>query len=173
MILNVQKIIFLDIDGVLCPSLYSQTLHRMWEISAHEIKSQDRFGSLFFYQNVAALKSIIDRTGAKIVLSSTWRMTGLRTIQELWKARDLPGEVMDITPFANEVVNAKLAANYDSSVRGHEIKLWLQRNPGHKYVIIDDDNDMLIDQHANFVQTNGAVGLTQWNASNAVIILNR
>jgi hypothetical protein len=43
---------------------------------------------------------------------------------------------------------------YDQIDRGHEIELWLKMHPEvSNYVIIDDDNDMLDNQRANFVRT--------------------
>jgi precorrin-6B methylase 1 len=45
-----------------------------------------------FHSNfVDNLRSIIDKTGAKIVISSSWRTDGLDIMKDLWKYRDLPG----------------------------------------------------------------------------------
>jgi hypothetical protein len=77
------KIIFLDIDGVL-NNVYCE--------------SRDKFGCTFHSNFVDNLRSIIDKTGAKIVISSSWRTDGLDIMKDLWKYRDLPGEVIDVTP---------------------------------------------------------------------------
>ena len=44
---------------------------------------------------------------------------------------------------------------YSSTVRGEEIKEWLDINApkNYKYIILDDDNDMLDEQLNNFIQT--------------------
>lgn len=59
-----------------------------------------RYGAYFGPDDhfVKNLKRIIDETGAKIVISSTWRMSGLQNILDMWHSRNLPGEVIGITP---------------------------------------------------------------------------
>jgi hypothetical protein len=76
------KVIFLDIDGVL-------NLNR---------KERDDYGQLFHDQFVENLDLIIKSTDAKIVISSTWRYSGLEIMKEMWTKRNLPGEVIDTTP---------------------------------------------------------------------------
>jgi hypothetical protein len=132
------KIIFLDIDGVL--NVYCE--------------GRDQFGCTFHSNFVDNLRNIIEQTGAKIVISSTWRSDGLETMQEMWKFRNYPGEVIDITPLSFELINLGLFEYYDQIERGHEIEMWLKVHPEvSNYVIIDDDNDMLDNQKANFVRT--------------------
>ena len=63
------KVIFLDIDGVL--NVISQ--------------GHDEYGSLFHKHFEDNLRYIIEQTGAKIVISSTWRMSGLSEMQRMWK----------------------------------------------------------------------------------------
>lgn len=119
------KVIFLDFDGVLniIP------------------KSYDQFGGTFHDEFVENLKSIIDQTGAKIVVSSTWRLSGISFLRDMWKFRNYPREIIGTTPDTN-------------FTRGHEIQMWLDRNPDvENYVILDDDNDMLDSQIPNFVKT--------------------
>ncbi len=132
------KIIFLDIDGVL--NVYCE--------------GRDQFGCTFHTNFVENLRNIIDKTGAKIVISSSWRTDGLDVMKELWKYRDLPGEVIDVTPDCYDLIKEGKFEFYDQVERGHEIQDWLDN---HKevtnYVIIDDDNDMLDNQRENFVRT--------------------
>lgn len=53
-------------------------------------------------------------------------------------------------------------------VRGNEINKWIRNNNDvlgsylefKNYVILDDDNDMLLTQKDNFIQTNHLFGLT-------------
>lgn len=168
------KIIFLDIDGVLNPTHYMNALYKMWKASFKEIKSHDEYGQLFFHQNVESLKHIIDCTNAKIVISSTWRMAGLSEMINLWKFRNLPGEIIGCTPLETEVVDLGRAKYYDMVCRGDEIKTWIDI---HKftgnYCIIDDTEDMLQEQDDYFVHTNGFVGLTKLDAEKAIEILNK
>ena len=128
------KVIFLDIDGVLnvIPNGY------------------DKWGGIFHTHFVDNLKRIIDVTDAKIVISSTWRMgNGLEGMIDMWKMRDLPGEVIGITP--NFMVHFKTTL-----CRGKEIDAYLEEHPEiTNYVIIDDDSDMEPHQLNNFVMTSG------------------
>jgi hypothetical protein len=169
-----EKIIFLDIDGVLNPVHYMNATYKMWKASFGEIKSHDEYGQLFFYQNCDALKKAIDETGAKIVISSTWRMAGESEMKALWKHRNLAGEIIGITPNEVDVVNNGIAKFYDEVCRGDEIKLWINTNNfTGKYVIIDDTKDMLKEQEPCFVVTNSYFGLTLKDADKAIEILNR
>jgi len=171
---NEDKIIFLDIDGVLNPTMYMMALGKMWKLSCNQIKSRDYYGHLFFYQNCDALKKIIDETGAKIVMSSTWRLAGLSEMKALWKYRELSGDVIDVTPNEIEVVKSGGAKFYDEVCRGQEIQLWLDKNEFKgNYVIIDDTQDMLKSQDDFFVRTHSSVGLTMSDAEMAIRILNK
>jgi hypothetical protein len=150
------KVIFLDIDGVLN---VIPTEH-------------DEFGCCFHKHFEYNLKHIIDQTNAKIVISSTWRLSGLDEMKELWKKRGLAGEVIDITPFGDI-----------DNIRGDEIQVWLDNNDVKNYVIIDDDTDFWESQLNNFVRTSDNVdhedcvdigyGLTKKCAEKAIQILNR
>jgi hypothetical protein len=121
------KIIFLDIDGVICVDFS---------------KRRDEYGNSFKPEYVENLKAIIDKTGAQIVLSSSWRYAGLQIIQEMWEMRNMPGEVIDVTPKWNKHLVC----------RGEEIAEWLRENEVDSYCIIDDSSDMLPEQMPYFVE---------------------
>ena len=152
------KIIFLDIDGVL-------------NVMSREF---DEFGQLFNPIFVNNLAYIIEKTNAKLVISSTWRYSGLNFLKKLWKHRNLPGEIIGITPDLYKNVN-----------RGDEIKAWLEKNIDivETYCIIDDDEDMLTEQLNNFVKTSGNIdhpdcddigyGLTKICSEKVIEILNK
>lgn len=162
------KIIFLDIDGVLNTGIYAT---HFFDIVKHfgltrkegvDIRHgmRDQFGSHFDPRPVQLLKYIIEQTGAKIVISSTWRHSGEETMKLMWEMRDLPGEVIGITPTMN-------------TDRGEEIEFYLKENQADSYVIIDDDRDMLPEQLNNFVKTDGEYGITLLDANMAIEILNK
>ena len=138
------KIIFLDIDGVL----------------NLRMQSRDRFGSMFHPQFMENLKTLVDATGAKIVISSSWRFSGLEIMQEMWQSRGLTGEVIDITPFTAVYEASEDSGFLDRCERGCEIREWLKSNPVESYVILDDDKDMLNEQLPYFVCTRD-----NWNHS--------
>ena len=158
------KIIFLDIDGVLnvIPQGY------------------DEFGGIFHEHFVENLKWIIDETAAKIVISSSWRLSGLEYCRKMWSTRKLPGEIIDMTPC--EGINLK-RGTLEGDDRGYEIQHWLDNNEVENYVILDDDKDMLVSQMNNFVLTSNnpdhdesidgyGYGLTKECAQMAINILN-
>lgn len=126
------KIIFLDIDGVL------NVIPKTFDKWGAYFDSNDHF--------VKNLKKILDQTGAKIVISSTWRMMGFEAIKQMWTDRNLPGEVIDITP--NHMMKTGSTLQ-----RGKEIEEWISQHQVSNYVILDDDNDMEEHQLDNFVQT--------------------
>lgn len=168
------KIIFLDFDGVLNPNLFEIILQKMEQLSNNEIVSKDKYGPLFFNQNVSVLKNIIDKTNAKIVVSSSWKSDGLSQLKEMWVDRNLPGEIIDITPSCVEVVDNGFAEFYDQVSRGDEINLWLFKNQFNGvYVIIDDQLDILDNQITNFVKIDKMFGLTNRDGEQIIKKLNK
>jgi hypothetical protein len=161
------KVIFLDIDGVLNNEIFPNAfwaickqvdLKREQAKSLHKVVMRDEYGNLFCPTAVKQLRWIVACTGAKIVISSTWRSAGLNEMQTMWQMRDLPGEVIGVTPFLN-------------TPRGEEIAEWLRENDVDSYVIIDDDYDMLPEQVDSFIKTNPTYGITFKDAERAVQIL--
>ena len=152
-----RKIIFLDFDGVLNTEYYQGLLQfqgKQW---------QDEHGAFFDPRAVRQLKRVIDTTGADIVVESSWKYLGLEAMQELWRVRDLPGRVIDITP--------SLTGN---ASKGEEIAAWLSEyaTPDARYVIIDDEYVALDAQIPFFIWTNPYEGLTEDHADRAISILN-
>lgn len=158
------KLIFLDIDGVLNYQL-------MWEekrqCKRHEelLKGAPDGAHDICEKKVELLNELIKKTEAKVVITSTWRLS--RSVEELQWVLDykgFEGEIIDKTPyltFSNK--------DYDYSVpRGCEIKAWLETNKGIlgnkitkvKYVIFDDDSDMLWWQRNNYFMVDNYCGLT-------------
>ena len=153
-----RRIIFLDFDGVLNTEYYQGLLQfqgKQW---------QDEHGAFFDPRAVRQLKRIIDATGADIVVESSWKYLGLEAMQELWRVRDLPGRVIDITP--------SLTGNVS---KGEEIAAWLFEHVtlDTPYVIIDDEYVVLDSQIPYFILTNPYEGLTEEQANRAISILNR
>lgn len=162
-------VIFLDFDGVLNTE--------RWHNQANREELKDEYGYRFDPIAVSNLRKIVDETGAAIVISSSWKCMGLATMQKMWKDRQLPGKVIDITPNS---VSDEFLLNVDLndmdllSIRGQEIKDWLMTNGGCdcKYVIFDDMNDVLQEQEAHFVWVDPAVGITKGNVAQAIRILD-
>lgn len=161
------KVIFLDFDGVIT------THNSNWALDKEKLD---------------LLGEIIDRTGAKIVISSSWRRGTLeRTIEYLSTPNEhyVPfpfpyvDDVVGITPKASIAVNGDVDMYYTSMPRGVEIKMWLdveewkEHNPVEHYVILDDDSDMLLGQKDHFIKTDHLTGLSKEDVERAVEILNK
>jgi len=152
------KVIFLDIDGVINIT--------------KEDNGVDEYGQIFNKKFVSNLRYIIEHTGAKIVISSTWRSSGLQIMKEMWIKRGLPGEVIGITPDEIDVVESGEygCEYYDLVKRGHEIQYYIDSHNIKNYVILDDVPDFLDNQLRRFVHT--YKGLDDLSAEMAVDILS-
>ena len=163
-----KKIIFLDIDGVLNT--------QDWHSRMTKDTPRDEFGWAFDPVAVENLGHVIKETGASIVISSSWKFLGLAKLREMWKIRNLPGTILDITPntVSDEVLlNANLDEMELGVCRGNEIKEWLSKHKGEvsNYVIIDDFDDMLPEQEDHVVLTDTLIGITEFDAEKAIAIL--
>ena len=150
------KIIFLDFDGVLNTEHYQGLLQyqgKPW---------QDEYGAFFDPKAVKQLKRIIDATDADIVVESSWKYLGLDAMKELWEVRNLPGTIIDITP-------SLLGKN-----KGVEIASWLSKYAKQdiRYVIIDDEYVILDSQLPHFILTNPYEGISEEQANRAISMLN-
>lgn len=148
------KVLFLDIDGV-CNS-------RMF--SAKQF-AKGVGGFLGIDPAPAELvRDIIDKTGCKVVLSSTWRLSAT----EREKVRNQVCEFIDVTPDLPH--NNKNHKDYRTH-RGTEVQAWLDGHPEVKqYAILDDDSDFLPEQH--LFQTTFMHGLNRKIADDVIKHLN-
>ena len=163
-----RKIIFLDIDGVLNT--------KEWHSRMTKDAPKDEYGYAFDPVTVKNLAHIIDKTGADIVISSSWKFYGVAKLRKMWEIRNLPGTILDITPntISDEMLlNANLDEMELGVCRGNEIKEWLSRHKGEvsNYVIIDDFDDMLPEQEDHVVLTDTLIGITEFDAEKAIAIL--
>lgn len=162
------KIIFLDFDGVLN--------HELYYVRRHEKNFEGYPGypqAEFDPESIKKLNYIIEKTGAKVVISSSWRHgRTLQELQNLLSSVGFNGEIIDFTP----------SFKHDDCLRGNEILEWVKKHeeligqPYHEfenYVILDDDSDMLYWQKDNFLHIDRYVGLTTRDAGRAIRILNR
>jgi hypothetical protein len=165
------KIIFLDIDGVLASLDYIRITSLLNE------ENPDEYGYAFDPRCVKNLEYILKEVPrVKIVISSSWKTMGLDKLRDMWKKRNLPGKIMDITSDCSRLIRGFTF----NPCRGMEIEEWLHRHyrkqhrwKDFSYVIIDDDHDILSYQSTRFVHTNGEIGLTVKKSEEAIDILNR
>lgn len=130
------KVLFLDCDGVLNSAQYMTACGGNFDHNQIDPAAVKR------------LNHITDTTGAKIVVSSTWRLLydTLDELREALRGHGVTGEIIGKTPTKFNAVR---------NIRGKEIEAWLQENHGSysKYVIIDDDRDVgLLAKHAVFTE---------------------
>lgn len=166
------KFIFLDFDGVLTTARYHNMLCQCG------MTTIDRFGELFDPQAVANLRTILEQTAAKLVITSSWRTEGLDMMRDLWHTRVLPGQIVDITPFYLYGAFRRSSAEepfagFTPGSRGMEIAEWLIRNaePHTPYVILDDEEDILLRQIDRFVKIDAETGITSENVRQTIELL--
>lgn len=134
------KVIFLDFDGVL-------NTNSDREISNDKLK---------------LLSELVSKTGADVVLSSSWRYgwnkpelnkpgTRIYRLKQLLKDNDI-------------VIKDTIGLDLTKSI---QIKNYLNTNMISNYIVLDDEPIDIV----NLVQTNGDVGLTQLDCQKASQLL--
>lgn len=147
----VEKVIFLDIDGVLnSDTTIRRTADNYVFVGSRQLKN---------------LKNIINVTGAKVVLSSDWRYD-----------RDNPEYNSDYLELKNELMRYGIrfygfTPELSSAHRGAEIDQWLKEHAEvSNFVILDDRTDMEPNKD-HWVQTTMAHGLGKEEMEAAINIL--
>jgi hypothetical protein len=136
------KLIFLDMDGVVnCQDQNKEIVHEP---------------DLYCPEIIEVLNGLSEIPDIKIVLSSVWRFTydTPEKVNTLFKEIGLKLECVGVTPSSKE------------GIRGVEIYKWIRDNIEdlerlyNRYVIIDDDSDMLLWQAENFFKVDSYSGIT-------------
>ena len=164
------KVIFLDVDGV----LNSEQFYRKRGHPDYRFEDEPPYPVCEFDPKaVDLLNQLIKDTESKLVISSTWRIG--RTLEELQKLCDVTGIVGEVIGRTGSLNSKEERQSCGKFVRGTEIKNWLDesKKPIEKYIIIDDDNDMLPEQQENFIKTSFWTGLTIEGVLNGIKILNK
>lgn len=163
--MSITKIIFLDVDGV----LNSETF---WEEKAKDNPDSDWDSFSLDPKAINVLNAIIEKTNAKVVISSSWRIGYYEFLITLLKDLGFKGEVIDKTS----------SNSCYSCLRGNLILDWIKENEDiinvpyyqyKNYLIIDDSTDMLYWQKDNFLITDPMVGLQEDQIDKAVNTLNQ
>lgn len=134
----------LDIDGVLNSQLSKNIFTDLFPIDPYM---------------VILVHRIVEATGAKIVLSSSWRHSsdGVKEIE-----KRLPNMIIGHTTLE------------DKKVRGDEIQEWLDEHPEvTDYAILDDTSDAGEGHGDHFFKTTFYRGLTDEIAEDVINYLNR
>ena len=146
------KFIFLDFDGVIT------TPFTDWKLSNHHI---------------GIIRHILETTRSKTIISSSWRRTNIKNTIEFLST------IGYYVPFKFPLIGSVVAqtSGYDiyevHSSRGSYLQKVIDYLdiPKENYIIIDDNNDLLITQQDRFVQTNFLTGITIQDAVKCVQLL--
>lgn len=123
------KIIFLDIDGVLNHSETSKNKLQNKSIIVIDMNDEQGIAEIMIEPDcIAVLNELVDKSEAKLVLSSSWfHLFGLEKTERILKLGGLKHDLFNHTP-------RKLSSN-----RHHEISFYLAEHPKvTSYVILDD-----------------------------------
>jgi len=137
------RVIFLDVDGVLLPTGTVEviTIDGVTMPKRDVIKESD-----FSVTALGSLRSIVQETGATIVLSSEWRRTEVmrNAFGIALRSNGLP-QIRSFTTTAfkqrPEILKAHVTIAF-AERRAREIGEWLKRNPDVKTWVAIDDVDL-------------------------------
>lgn len=156
------KVIFLDCDGVInhqgvydeCAKHRGRTAPEDWVDRAC----------------VALVNEICERTGAVIVISSSWRnyLNGWQGVRDVLAKRGLTAEVIDNTPTMDD----RFKMNWFTGTRWDEINYWLTWHPDVTHWVVLEDAYLDGIPPENLVRTTLSSGLTRDGAERAVEILS-
>ena len=186
------KVIFLDIDGVLNNEPHAIALHKLVEEGKMSEKEYYDIWDLPYDDTALPLKHIVEETGAKIVLSSSWRVLPTEVKKLSKKLKEYNLELMDKTSYGvtkeelkeagfdyRKAWDLNLFEEVDTAKgthdRGAEIAVWLHRHPEvESFVILDDDIEDIKPYYSKeHIQTDFyGNGLTMELADKAIEILN-
>ena len=168
------NVVFLDFDGVLNTDAYQVHLRATGK------PGWDDFGQLFDPEAIGNLKRILDAVpDVRIVVESTWKAEGLDHLRRMWKARNLPGELYDVTPdiFNEELLTIDLShpdniKKIEGIGKGKEISAWLEHHGGDcKYVIFDDAAEFSGELAGHHIHVGHDIGITADDAMKAITYL--
>ena len=121
-----RRIIFLDIDGVVRSTRHDTAMAGKWHYNPDA---------------VAWLNALTRSTGARLVLSSTWRSFGIQAMRHRLASWGIVAPLDSLTPVYSHT------PDYTPCPRGIEIASWLgtrgrRGTAPDRFVILDDDMDM-------------------------------
>lgn len=145
------KVLFLDVDGVLNNDDWAWEMFNKYKIEVYR-------NNILYQPHLVQLRRIINETGAKIVVSSSWRKIH-SAYEDLKHWLQMYGmEVYGETP-------------YVGGIRGDDIEAWLkEHNDVEEYAILDDDTDMG-EHYGHLVNTFYMEGLTPEMADECIKML--
>lgn len=181
------KIIFLDIDGVLnshktCAFYkakfgnngFGGFFKSCYKMRGGDIVEPSEENVKWGQDMVDCLRLICDKTDAKIVISSTWRIS--HDVDAFIKMFKVYG--WENAPVIDLTANFPENRNDFGATRGQEILEWIENKSQYtvgsvdRYIIIDDSIDFLPKQMKYFIKTSMNTGLNMSHVRKAISILN-
>jgi hypothetical protein len=152
---KMNKIIYLDIDGVLNSDDFAKFC---LEEEGYNPFIEDELDP----RAIKNLKYIIDETGAKIILSSSWR----------WESDARDAVHKQLKMFNLDFIDTTTMEIGRCKSRTMEIEAHLQDHPEIKNYVILDDDEIESPLNERHVKTTFKFGLTREKAEQAINILN-
>ncbi len=164
------KVIFLDFDGVLNDKYFHP--RETW-------KGHDWGYDWIRPSLVSKVNRIIRETGAKVVISSTWRQSfSILEIRDILEESGFMGEVIDFTPdFVKGFAPQGWSGGVSIKDRSDEILKWVkdydkENGEGVRFVCLDDREDFFENNEGmNLVLTDGTLGITDANVEEVIELL--
>jgi len=166
---NCEKIIFLDIDGVLQGYGNGQRFERLESIPDLQKELSDKHGvdyvaydkydiGAVYYDwdphAISLIKKMLLATGAKIVISSDWRIHGLQRMKDFFRLHGLHEYVVDVTDEVEcDEAIARSAGPRFIDPRTFEILDYVENHPEIKSFVAIDDMDISVGLEGHFVET--------------------
>lgn len=152
------RLIFLDIDGVL------NTERHISKLRVAKQPCSDLYGPLFDPEAVENLREIIEKTHAKIVVTSSWRyIYGLEGLKEIWAYRKLPGKLFGVVKMDGSGTRGEEVENFVTDLFG---------DSANDYLILDDECEYSDNQLQRFIKVNPIRGIDSADVEKAIEILN-
>ena len=164
----INRIIFLDIDGVFNSNKYFKSkfyLESTADLTDAQVMLEQQW-HMIDPDAVLLFNRLVTESKAQVVLSSTWRASHTPVeMTKILRGRGATFEVTASTPKLFGKISARIP-------RGKEIKAYLKKLPKQpeSFVIIDDLSDML-DVKDRLIQTDAKVGLTELDVERALRML--
>ena len=186
-----QKIIFLDINGVLQPDNATgygkrfkidrkALVERLSKELGTDYSQYDEYDVAAAYhdwdkETISILKNILDKTGAKIVISSDWKNSRKpNKMRDLLRIHGLDlyylGDTLDLS-YSSETF--RMTNHSREKIRTREIEEYLLRNKEliEDYVAIDDMDLVRGGYVGNFIHTHSLI--TKEQGEECILMLNK
>jgi hypothetical protein len=163
------RALFLDMDGVLNSSEFFDRI-RPTRGRAPSPQTNEYWITMVDPLAVMRLNRILEGSGAKVVISSSWRYyRSADDMQRILSAKGFVGDIIGSTPDFQTEVRSDFR-------RGNEIETWFVKNKHldvESFVILDDlSEDSFVGLLPNFVKTTWAYGLRDEHVARALKILS-